>query len=186
MKTSSEVLSSAEERMKKAAANLLKEFQTIRTGRANPAILDSIDVDYYGSATSLKSLANISVPDGRSLLIQPYDKSSLKEIETAIHKSQLGLMPNNDGSVIRISIPPLTEERRKELAKVLRKFAEEARVAVRNIRRDGQDELKALKAEHISEDEIKRQEEALQKLTDKYVKEIDRLTTDKEAEIMEV
>ncbi len=186
MKTTSEVLSSAEERMKKAAANLLREFQTIRTGRANPALLDSIDVDYYGSATSLKSLANISTPDGRSLLIQPYDKGCLKEIETAIHKSQLGLTPTSDGSVVRISIPTLTEERRKELAKVLRKFAEEARVAVRNIRRDGADELKALKAEHISEDEIKRQEEALQKLTDKYVKEIDKLTGDKEAEIMEV
>lgn len=186
MKTSSEVLSSAEERMKKATGNLLKEFQTIRTGRANPALLDSIDVEYYGTPTSLKSLANISTPDGRSLLIQPYDKSCLKEIETAIHKSQLGLTPTSDGSVVRISIPPLTEERRKELVKVLRKFAEESRVAIRNIRRDGADELKALKAEHISEDEIKRQEEALQKLTDKYVKEVDRLTTDKEAEIMEV
>jgi len=186
MKTTSEVLSSAEERMKKAAANLVREFQTIRTGRANPALLDSIDVEYYGTPTPLKSLANVSTPDGRSLLIQPYDKGGLKDIETAIHKSQLGLTPTSDGSVIRISIPPLTEERRKELVKILRKFAEESRVAIRNIRRDGADELKALKAEHISEDEIKRQEEALQKLTDKYVKEVDRLTTDKEAEIMEV
>lgn len=186
MSTTTEVLVSAEERMKKAVANLHKEFQTIRTGRANPALLDRVEVDYYGSATPLKSLANISTQDGRSLVIQPYDKSSLKDIEQSIHKSQLGLTPNNDGTVIRINIPTLTEERRKELTKVVRKFGEESRVAVRNIRRDGADELKKLKDDKVSEDEIKRQEESLQKLTDKYVKEIDKAVQDKEHEVMEV
>lgn len=186
MSTVTEVLLSAEDRMKKAVGNLTKEFQTIRTGRANPVLLDRVEVDYYGSPTPLKSLANISTPDGRSLVIQPYDKGSLKDIEQAIHKSGLGLTPNNDGSVVRISIPQLTEERRKELTKVVRKFAEESRVAIRNIRRDGADELKKLKDTHVSEDEIKRQEEALQKLTDKFVKEIDKLTHEKEAEVMEV
>lgn len=186
MSTATEVLLSVEDRMKKAVGNLTREFQTIRTGRANPALLDRIDVDYYGSATPLKSLANISTPDGRSLLIQPYDKGSLKDVEQAIHKSGLGLTPNNDGSVVRIQIPQLTEERRKELTKLVRKFAEESRVAIRNIRRDGADELKKLKDTHVSEDEIKRQEEALQKLTDKFIKEIDKLTHDKELEVMEV
>jgi ribosome recycling factor len=184
--STTELISETEERMKKAGASLVREFQTIRTGRANPALLDSIEVEYYGSPTPLKSLANIGVADGRSLVIQPYDKSALKEIETAIHKSDLGLTPNNDGSLIRINIPPLTEERRKELAKIVRKFAEEARVSVRNIRRDSADELKKLKGSGTSEDEIKRQEENLQKITDKYVKEIDRLTHEKEAEILEV
>lgn len=186
MSTATDILASAESRMKKAIATLQQEFQTIRTGRASPALLDRVEVDYYGTATPLKSLANLSVPDGRSLMIQPYDKSSLKEIEKAIHNSGLGLTPNNDGSVIRISIPPLTEERRKDLTKQVRKFGEEQRVAVRNIRRDGADELKKLKSEGVSEDEVKRQEEAMQKLTDKYVKEVDKLVHDKEAEVMEV
>lgn len=181
-----ELITETEERMKKAGTNLVREFQTIRTGRANPALLDHVHVDYYGSPTPLKSLANIGVADGHSLVIQPYDKTSLKAIEQAIHKSDLGLTPNNDGSLIRINIPPLTEERRKELAKIVRKFAEESRVAVRNIRRDSADDLKKLKGSNTSEDEIKRQEENLQKVTDKYIKEIDRLTHEKEAEIMEV
>ncbi len=186
MTTTTEVLTSSEDRMRKAVGSLSREFQTIRTGRANPALLDRVEVDYYGSPTPLKSLANISTPDGRSLLIQPYDKTSLKAIEQGIHKSDLGLTPNNDGTVIRLNIPALTEERRKELTKVVRKFAEESRVAVRNIRRDGADELKKLKDSHVSEDEIRSQEDALQKLTDKHVKEIDKLTQDKEAEVMEV
>jgi len=184
--STADVIKSAEERMKKAVANLAKEFQTIRTGRANPALLDRVEVEYYGTPTPLKSLANISTPDGRSLLIQPYDKGGLKDIEQAIHKSGLGLTPNNDGSVIRINIPPLTEERRKEMTKTVKKFGEEARVAVRNIRRDGADELKKMKGEKISEDEIKGQEDALQKVTDKYIKEIDKLVHDKEQEVMEV
>jgi len=186
MSTTTEVLASAEDRMKKAIANLLNEFQSVRTGRANPQLLDRVEVEYYGTPTALKSLANISTPDGRSLLIQPYDRTALKDIEQGIHKSGLGLTPNNDGSVIRIVIPALTEERRKELVKVIKKYAEESRVAVRNIRRDGADHLKKLKGTQISEDEIKRQEEALQKITDKYVKEIDKMTQDKESEVMEV
>ena len=186
MRTTIEVLQEAEERMKKAVANLLREFQTVRTGRANPALLDTIDVEYYGTQTPLKGLANIGASDGRTLVIQPYDKSALKDIETAINKSGLGLTPNNDGNLIRIVIPQLTEERRKEIVKVVKKFAEESRVAVRNVRRDGADELKKMKGSQISEDEIKRQEEALQKLTDRYIKEIDKLTQDKEAEVMEV
>lgn len=186
MNTATEVLSDAEERMKKAIANLQHEFQTIRTGRANPALLDRVEVEYYGTPTALKSLANISTPDGRSLVIQPYDKGGLKDIEQAIHKSGLGLTPNSDGSVIRINIPTLTEERRKELVKVVKKFGEESRIAVRNIRRDGADHLKKLKSASVSEDEIKRQEDSLQKLTDKYIKEIDKSIHDKEAEVMEV
>jgi ribosome recycling factor len=172
--------------MKKALANLQKEFQTVRTGRANPALLDRVEVEYYGTATPLKSLANISTPDGRSLVIQAYDKSALKEIEQGIHKSGLGLTPNNDGSVVRINIPALTEERRKELTKVVKKYAEESRVAIRNIRRDVADHIKKQKDTQVSEDEIKRQEDALQKMTDRYVKEVDKMTSEKESEIMEV
>lgn len=186
MSTATEVLASAEDRMKKAFINLQKEFQTIRTGRANPQLLDRIEVEYYGTPTALKSLANVSTPDGRSLVIQPYDKGGLKDIEQAIHKSGLGLTPSNDGNVIRINIPTLTEERRRELTKVVRKFAEDSRIAVRNIRRDSADELKKLKDAHVSEDEIKRQEESLQKLTDRYIKEIDKLVHEKESEVMEV
>ncbi|MBC7998127.1 MAG: ribosome recycling factor [Leptolyngbya sp.] len=186
MSTDTEVLSSAEERMKKAIVNLNGQFQTIRTGRANPSILDRVTVEYYGSETPLKSLANISVPDGRSLMITPFDKTVVKDVETAIHKSGLGLTPNSDGTVIRISIPVLTEERRKDLTKQVKKFGEEARVSVRNIRRDGADELKKMKSAQVSEDEIKRLEESLQKLTDKYVKEIDKNVSDKEHEVMEV
>jgi ribosome recycling factor len=182
---STETIREAEETMKKAVANLMKEFQTIRTGRANPALLDRVEVDYYGTPTPLKSLANISTPDGRSLMIQPYDKGGLKDIETAIHKSGLGLTPNSDGTVIRITIPQLTEERRKDMTKTVKKFGEEAKVAIRNIRRDGADTIKKLKGE-ASDDEIKRQEEALQKVTDKYVKEIDKHVHDKEVDIMEV
>jgi ribosome recycling factor len=185
MSTATEVLLSAEERMKKSIATLETEFKSVRTGRASPALLDRVEVEYYGTPTPLKSLSNISVPDGRSLVIQPYDKGSLKDIEQAIHKSGLGLTPNNDGTVVRINIPPLTEERRKELTKVVKKYAEEQRVAIRNIRRDSADELKKLKGE-VSEDEIKRQEESLQKLTDRYVKEIDKVSHEKEKEIMEV
>lgn len=186
MSTTMDVLKDAEERMKKAIQSLQREFQTIRTGRANPAILDRVEVEYYGSPTLLNTISNISVQDGRSLVIRPYEKSALKDIEQAIHKSGLGLTPNNDGTVIRINIPPLTEERRKDLTKQVKKFGEEQRVAVRNIRRDSADDLKKLKAAQVSEDEIKRQEEQLQKLTDKHIKEIDKLVHEKEAEVMEV
>lgn len=186
MSTTAELLHNAEERMKKALAQLHKELQTVRTGRANPHMLDRIEVDYYGTMTPLKSMANISTPDGRSLTIQPYDKSSLKAIEQAIHKSDLGMTPNSDGSIIRLNIPQLTEERRKEMTKIVKKIGEDSRVAIRNIRRDTDQDLKKMKGKEISEDEIKRQEEALQKLTDRNVKEIDKYVQDKEAEVMEV
>jgi ribosome recycling factor len=184
--TGADFIADAEERMKKAIANLQQELQTVRTGRANPALLDRVEVDYYGTPTALKGLANISTPDGRSLLIQPYDKSGLKDIEQAIHKSGLGLTPNSDGSVIRISIPTLTEDRRKELVKVIKKYGEECRVAIRNIRRDSADHVKKQKSEGISEDEIKRKEESLQKVTDKNIKEVDKLIHEKEVDIMDV
>jgi len=186
MSTTAAVISQAEERMKKTLAQLHREFQTIRTGRANPGILDRVEVDYYGTATLLKSLANISTPDGRSLLIQAYDKNCLKEIEQAIHKADLGLTATSDGSVIRINIPQPTEERRKEMVKVVKKFGEEARISLRNIRRDAADEFKKLKDTKISEDELKREEEHLQKVVDKYVKDIDKHVHDKEAEVMSV
>jgi len=186
MSTTALVISQAEERMKKTLVQLQREFQSIRTGRANPSILDRVEVDYYGTATLLKSLANISTPDGRSLLIQAYDKSCLKEIEQAIHKSDLGLTPTTDGAVIRINIPQPTEERRKEMVKVVKKYGEEARIALRNIRRDAADELKKLKGTQVSEDELKREEEHLQKVVDKYAKEIDKHVHDKETEVMAV
>ncbi len=185
MTTTTEVMQNADEHMKKALARLHKELQTVRTGRANPQMLDRIEADYYCTMTPLKGLANISTPDGRSLVIQPYDKGSLKAIEQAIHKSDLGVNPNSDGSVIRITFPQLTEERRKEMIKMVNKIGEEFRVAVRNARRDADQDLKKMKGE-ISEDEIKRQMEALQKLTDKHIKEIDKTLQDKEAELMEV
>ena len=186
MSTTAEVLANAEERMKKALVSLANELKTVRSGRANPQMLDRIEVDYYGTPTPLKGLANISTPDGRSLLIQPYDKAALKSIEQAIHKSDLGFTPNSDGSVIRISIPVLTEDRRKEMTKTVKKIGEESRVAVRNIRRDNDQDLKKLKGTAISEDEIKSKEETLQKLTDKYIKEVDKAVHDKEQELMEV
>jgi ribosome recycling factor len=184
--TTAEILKDGEERMKKALATLQTEFQSIRTGRANPALLDRVEVEYYGTPTPLKSVANISVPDGRQLVIQPYEKNILKDIEQAIHKSGLGLTPNNDGTVIRINIPVPTEERRKELVKQVKKFGEETKVAIRNVRRDGADHLKKLKGAQVSEDELKRQEDALQKITDKYITEADKLVKNKEAEVMEV
>jgi len=185
MSTTQEVMRTGEDHMKKAIERLHKELQTVRTGRANPQLLDRIEVDYYGTMSPLKGLANISTPDGRSLVIQPYDKGSLKAIETAIHKSDLGVNPNSDGSVIRIVFPQMTEDRRKELIKTVNKIGEEFKVAVRNARRDADQALKKLKGE-ISEDEIKRSEEALQKTTDKYVKEIDKILKDKDDELREV
>lgn len=184
--TNTDSLASAEERMKKAIGNLKNEFQSIRTGRANPQLLDRVEVQYYGTPTPLKSLANISTPDGKSLVIQPYDKSALKDIEKGIHASDLGLTPNSDGTVIRIGIPPLTEERRKDLTKLVKKVGEEAKVAVRNIRRDCDQDIKKSKDSGVSEDEVKRKMDDLQKLTDRYVKEIDSAIKEKEKEILEI
>lgn len=176
-----------EERMSKAVANLKKEFASIRTGKASPALLDRLVVDYYGTPTPLNQMAGVSAPEARMLLIQPWDKSALGNIEKAILKSDLGLTPTNDGSVIRLVIPQLTQDSRKELGKKVKKFGEEAKVAVRNIRRDSNDEIKKLeKAKEITEDDSKAAQEVIQKMTDKYVSEIDKAISVKEAEIMEI
>jgi ribosome recycling factor len=180
-------ISSSEERMKKTVASLKDGFASLRTGRASAALFDKIKVDYYGDKSPLNQVANISIPEARLIVIQPWDKSLIGEIEKAVRSSELSLNPSNDGKVIRIAIPPLTEERRKELAKLARGQAEQSRVAVRNIRRDGNDELKkALKDKELTEDEESRTSEELQKLTDSYIKQIDQVLEEKEKEIMEV
>ena len=182
-----DVLKNAEDHMKKAVESTRKELMGIRTGRANPALLDRVMVDYYGAPTPLKQLANISTPDGKCLVIQPYDKNALKDIEIGINKSDLGMTPNNDGNVIRIVIPTLTEERRKELVKVIKKVSEDGKVGIRNSRRDGLDAIKKLEKEkQVSEDESRKQQDHLQKLTDKHTKEIDELSASKEKEVMSV
>jgi ribosome recycling factor len=182
-----DVINQTEDKMKKAVAALIREYASLRTGRAAPALLDRITVDYYGTETPIKGMANISVPDARTLQIQAYDRASVQLIEKAIQKSDLGLNPSSDGNTIRLSIPPLTEERRKDLVKVAKKATEEGKVALRNIRRDEMDQLKKIeKAGDITEDERKRGEEKIQKLTDRYVKEMDEALSAKEKEIMEV
>lgn len=173
--------------MDKTIDSLHEEFKKIRSGRANAGLVEGLVVDYYGSRTPLKQLASISVPEPRLIVIQPWDKGALSEIEKSFHKSDLGLNPNNDGKVIRISIPALTEERRKELVKVAKGKAEEARVAIRNIRRDGNEEVKtAEKDGHVSEDVSKKTLEEIQKITDEYIENINKFLDAKEAEIMEV
>lgn len=180
------VKKSAEERMEKAILALKRDLATLRAGRANSSLLDRIQVDYYGSPTPVNQLANINTPDSRTLMIQPWDKSSLADIERAIQKSDLGLTPANDGTSIRLSIPQLTEERRIELVKLTKKFGEEAKVAIRNIRRDANDDIKKLEKSDISEDESRRHQEDVQKATDKFVAEVDKVLSAKEKEIMEV
>ena len=181
-----EKLQQFENKMSKAYEYLAADFATIRAGRANPHILDKIKVNYYGSPTPIQQVGNITVPEPRMIQISPWEKSLIKEIEKAIMASDVGITPNNDGSVIRLVIPELMEERRKELVKEVKKKGEEGKVAVRNIRRDGNDTFKKLAKEDVSEDEIKELEEALQKLTDKYVKEIDKLVEEKAKEILTV
>ena len=182
-----DILANAEERMVKALEVLGKEYNSMRVGRANPALLDNIMVEYYGTPTPINQTSNISCPEPRLILIQPWDKGTIGAIEKAILKSDLGITPNNDGSVIRLAVPQLTEERRKELAKQCGKKAEEAKVAVRNIRRDANDEAKKLeKNKQISEDEGKTALDDIQKLTDKYIKRLDEAAATKEKEIMEV
>ena len=176
-----------EQRMQKAVAYYEESLSEIRAGRANPAILNKITVEYYGVPTPINQVAGISVPEARMIMIQPWDNSVLKDIEKAIIASDIGLNPNNDGKVIRLNFPELTEERRKELAKDIRKIAEEAKVSVRSIRRDGMDSAKlALKNSEITEDEEKTQEDQIQKLTDKYIAQIDKILEDKEKEIMNI
>ncbi len=181
------LLSEAEGNMKKSVEVVKKEMATLRAGRATPALLDKVTVDYYGTPTPLNQLATVSAPEPRLLVVQPWDKNVMADVERAILKSDLGITPTNDGNVIRLAIPQLTEERRAELVKVVRKKAEEGRVAVRNIRRDVNDKLKAQqKNGEISEDDLRRLQDDVQKLTDKHVKEIDDLVAAKEKEIMTV
>jgi len=180
-------LAEAESTMQKTVEATQRAFNTIRTGRANASLLDKVTVDYYGTPTPLKSLANISTPDATTILIQPYDKSSLNSVEKAISLSDVGLTPSNDGSVIRLNIPPLTSDRRKEFVKLAAKYAEEGRVAIRNIRRDALDSIrKQEKASEMSEDEAKDQQDKLQKLTDKYTAKINDLLAEKEKDITTV
>jgi ribosome recycling factor len=182
-------LSDIEDTMKKAVEATQRSFNTIRTGRANSSLLDRVSVDYYGTPTPIKSLANIGTPDSSTIAIQPYDRSTLSTIEKAISLSDIGLTPNNDGTVIRLNIPPLTSERRKEFVKVATKYAEEGRVAIRNVRRDGIELFRKLekdKDSKLSEDEAKDAQDSVQKLTDKYIKQIDIALADKEKDIMTV
>ncbi|MDR0838641.1 MAG: ribosome recycling factor [Oscillospiraceae bacterium] len=176
-----------ESKMKKTISALSSELSTVRAGRANSGVLEQIRVDYYGAPTPISQIASVSTPDPRTLVISPWDASSLKAIEKAIQTSELGINPTNDGKVIRLAFPQLTEDRRKELTKQVAKYAEEAKVAIRNIRRDAVDELKAQKKRsEITEDDLKDSEKDLQKLTDSYVKEIDGVQAKKEAELLDI
>jgi ribosome recycling factor len=182
-----EVINDAKERMSKGISQLKKELATLRAGRATPSILDKVQVEYYGALTPVNQLANISTPEPRLLIIQPWDKTSLPTIEKAIMKSDLGLTPSNDGNIIRIAIPILTEERRAELVKMVKKYGEESKVAIRNIRRDANDGIKKIEKEGtISEDESRRHQESVQKITDEHIVSIDKVVADKEKEITEV
>jgi ribosome recycling factor len=180
-------LADIEENMMKSVEATQRSFNTIRTGRANASLLDRISVEYYGAPTPLKSLANINTPDGSTITIQPFDRSSLNTIEKAISLSDIGLTPNNDGSTIRLNIPPLTTDRRKELVKLAAKFAEEGKVAIRNIRRESVDAVRKLeKASEVPEDESRDTQDKIQKLTDKYIAKIEALLAEKEKDITTV
>ncbi len=181
------IIKDAEDRMKKSAASLEEELAGLRTGRASAAMFDKLRVPYYGTPTPINQVASISVPESRLVVIQPWDKAVLPEIEKAIQSSEMSLNPSNDGKVIRINIPPLTEERRKEIVKLAKNTAEQGRVAVRNIRRDANDELKKQeKSGDISEDDLKRGEDQVQKLTDQYIEQINEVLSAKEHEILEI
>lgn len=181
------IIAVAEEKMQKTVSVLKQDLLTLKAGRANPTMLDRVQMEYYGSMTPINQVANVSAPEPRVLLITPWDKSSLKDIERAILTSDLGLNPNNDGSVIRLIIPELTEETRRDLVKKVKKYGEESKVAIRSIRRDANDKVKALKKDNtITEDELKSAEDSIQKKTDKYVKEIESVIDAKEKEVMKV
>ncbi|MDO9585504.1 MAG: ribosome recycling factor [Syntrophales bacterium] len=181
------IIDELREEMEKTIQSLEKSLNKVRTGRASLALLDGIKLDYYGSSTPLNQVATLSVPESRLIVISPWDSTVIGAIEKAIHKSDLGLMPSNDGKVVRLAIPPLTEERRKDLAKVVRKTAEEYKVKQRNLRRDANEQYKNLKkANEISEDEMYSYQEKVQKLTDKYIEKTDEILTMKEKEIMEI
>ena len=176
-----------ERKMKKTIEFMVEEFDSVRAGKANAAVLNQISVDYYGTPTPIQQIASVSTPDARTLAIQPWDKSALKAIEKAILASDLGINPTNDGSVIRLAFPQLTEERRKELVKQVRKYGEEGKVAVRNVRRDAMDRFKAMKKKsEITEDDMKNMEKDMQKLTDDYIKEVENLTAKKEKELFAI
>jgi ribosome recycling factor len=182
-----ELINDAERRMQKAVEAAAHDFSTIRTGRANPVILENIKVDYYGTPTPLNQLAGVAVPEPRQLLVTPWDRTIINSVLKAIQSSDIGLTPMSDGNVIRLNVPALTEERRKELIKQLHKKAEDHKVAVRNVRRDANEHLKEQEKKHeISEDQLKREQDETQKRTDKYIAEIDKLTSTKEAELREV
>ena len=182
-----ETLRIAEEKMGKTIKALERDFSSVRAGRASPAILDRISVDYYGVPTPIQQMAAVSVVEARSIVIQPWDMTVLKEIEKAILKSDIGIAPQNDGKVIRLNFPPLTEERRKELVKTVKKYSEEAKIQVRNVRRDALEDYKAMKKKsEITEDDFKNAEKDIHNLTDKFVKEIDDITAAKEKEVLEV
>lgn len=182
-----EVINSSEDKLKKSLDALKKDYGTLRAGRATPSLLDKVMVDYYGTPTPVNQMANVTIPEARIIVIKPYDKSSLKEIEKAIQKSDLGLNPNSDGVAIRLTIPQPTQERRKELVKVVNKKAEECKVAMRNIRRDANEAVKKLeKDKKITEDDKKDAQDKIQKLLDKYIKLVDNTKATKEKEVMEV
>lgn len=182
-----DVINSAEDKLKKTLDALKKDYGTLRAGRAAPSLLDKVMVDYYGTPTPVNQMANVTIPEPRMIMIKPYDKGSLKDIERAIQKSDLGLTPNSDGIAIRLNIPQLTQERRKELVKVVGKKAEESKVAMRNIRRDANESIKKLeKDKKITEDDRKDAQDKMQKLLDKYIKLVDGTKASKEKEVMEV
>ncbi len=176
-----------EEKMEKAIAQLQKEFASVRSGRANPAILDKVVVEYYGAPTPLRQMSQVTVQDGTTLVITPYDKTIMKEIEKGIIKAEIGITPNSDGICIRLPFPPLTEDRRREIAKDVKKMGEDSKIAIRNIRRDMVDKLKKIeKDENLPEDAVKDNQDKIQKVTDKYIANIDKIVADKEKEVMTV
>ncbi len=179
------IIQEAEKKMAQTLEHLIRDLQSIRTGRANPTLVEALMVEYYGTSTPLQQLANITVPDAKLLLLQPYDQNSISDIEKAISNSDLGLNPSNDGEVIRIPIPPLSEERRLELGKVASKTSEESKVAIRNHRRQSMGEIESIKADH-SQDEVKRFEKEIQEATDKYISQIDEVLKQKQNELLEV
>ena len=182
-----EIFLFGEEKMEKAIAQMKREFASVRTGRANPAVLDKVVVEYYGAPTQLRQMSQVTVSEGTTLVITPFDKTIIKDIEKALIKAELGVAPNNDGTCIRLNFPPLTEERRRETAKDVKKYGEDAKIVVRNARRDMVDDLKKLeKEENLPEDMVKSTQDDIQKLTDKYVGIIDSLVVEKEKEVMTV
>ena len=185
--TPEEVLSDVERRMNRAVEALDRELATLRTGRATPSLIENVSVDYYGTPTPLKQIASISAPDARAIMVQPWDRQSLRDIERSLMKSELGFNPSNDGNVITVPIPPLNQERRQELVRLLKRKIEDGKVSVRNVRRDGLESLRKLERDKaISQDQNRRSQDQLQKTTDSFIKNIDQVSTAKEAEIMQV